>query len=176
MTSLFSWRAAGALGVLSAAMLSACAPALNWRVVQPADGLSLMLPCKPSERKETVRLGEQDTELTMIGCQAKGMDFTHTQMPLPTGVLPAVVIERWQQASLRPLGAHEAQAPKPQPLAGVVTPGVGVRVKTTSGLQVQLVWWHQGSLVHQLAVYAPLGEKSFENAVDAFISSIQQRP
>jgi hypothetical protein len=176
MTSLSYWRATAALLVSCTGLLAACSPALNWRVVQPADGLELMLPCKPSERKEVVRLGANDSELKMIGCQAQGMDFTHSQLSLPPQVTPNELMARWQQASLMPLGPHQAQPPRPQTLTGVVTPATSLRVTTTRGMQVQFVWWHQGSLVHQLAVYGPTGEKTFEAAVDAFMSSIKQRP
>ena len=156
--------------------LVACSPALNWRMVQPVEGLELLLPCKPSQRQETVQLGTQATQLSMLGCRAQDMDFTHSVMNLPSGMSADELITQWQRASLNPLGPHQSQALPPQTLTGLAHPAVALRVKTSAGLQAHLLWWHQGQNVHQLAVYGPAQDKRFDETVDAFIASVKHKP
>lgn len=176
MTSAFLQRATWPLAwVLALALLSACSPALNWRVVQPVAGLELLLPCKPSERKESVTMGEHSGELRMLGCRAQDLDFTHSMLALPEGVGPAELILKWQRASQLPLGPAQSQPTAPRTVLGVAMPAVGLRVQTSSGLQANLLWWSQGQWVHQAAVYGSIGDKGFDAAVDAYLSSIKQK-
>ena len=153
--------------------LVACSPALNWRLVQPVDGLELLLPCKPSQRREPVTLGAQQTELSMMGCRAQDMDFTHSVMSLPPGMDVQELMTQWQRASVSPLGPHQSQPLKPRAIAGLAQPATAVRVTAQSGVQAQFLWWHRGQQMHQLAVYGPKSGPPFEQAVDAFISSVK---
>ena len=159
-----------------ATLLVACSPALNWRVVQPVQGLELLLPCKPSQRQEQVPLGTQAAQLSMLGCRAQDMDFTHSVMALPSGMAADALIAQWQRASLNPLGPHQSHPLQPQTLAGLEQPAMALRVKTSAGLQVHLLWWPQGQQVHQLAVYGSAQDKRFDEAVDTFISSVKHQP
>jgi hypothetical protein len=156
--------------------LVACSPALNWRTVQPVEGLELLLPCKPSQRQEQVQLGMQATQLSMLGCRAQDMDFTHSVMTLPSGMSADELISQWQRASLNPLGSLQSQALQPQTLKGLAQPAVSLRVKTSAGLQAHMLWWHQGQQVHQLAVYGPAQDQRFDESVDAFVASVKHKP
>ncbi len=155
--------------------LVACSPALNWRTVQPVEGLELLLPCKPSQRQEQVQLGMQATQLSMLGCRAQNMDFTHSVMTLPSGMSADELISQWQRASLNPLGSLQSQALQPQTLKGLAQPAVSLRVKTSAGLQAHMLWWHQGQQVHQLAVYGPAQDQRFDESVDAFVASVKHK-
>jgi len=68
-----------ALGALLAGMLalSGCAPATNWREVNPPDaaGLKALFPCKPEHASRLIKLeGLEDTpaKLHLLNCEADG--------------------------------------------------------------------------------------------------------
>lgn len=70
-----TWRHRAAAPLL-ALLLAACSPALNWRQLDlaEADGLRLMLPCKPDRVERTLRLEglAEPLRLAMWSCEAAG--------------------------------------------------------------------------------------------------------
>ncbi len=139
--------------------LSACNPALNWRLVRFDDQADkLLLPCKPDQAERQVDLGGVRSRLRMMGCEAQGLQFTWSRLDLPLEPAPAQVLRAWQQASLLAMGADPAQASRVRAwaLAGarVDVPPVQLQTTASSGTQAHFVWWVLGAQAHQLAVYS----------------------
>ncbi|MEY4156007.1 MAG: hypothetical protein RJB64_728, partial [Pseudomonadota bacterium] len=75
-------QALAACGVVATVVsLAACTPALNWREVRFDNARWVgWLPCKPDRAQRTVNLGGPLAQLSLMGCQADGMDFTLAQL------------------------------------------------------------------------------------------------
>lgn len=102
------------------ALLSGCAPELNWREVKPAgaDGLQAWFPCKPEHQTRAVRWPGLDHEVPMQvwSCQAQGATWAISYAPVPqvTEVGPAL---RGLAATLRSnLQAAAGQGAEPTPV------------------------------------------------------------
>lgn len=73
--------------VLVAAAMAACAPALNWREVQPdqAEGLRAMFPCKPDAHERQVPWPGLPQGVTMhvLSCQTDDSTWALSYLTLP---------------------------------------------------------------------------------------------
>lgn len=97
--------------------LTACAPALNWREVKPADaqGLVTMFPCKVDtavRRLVMPGLEGEAVDLHVLSCQAGGMTWalSHLDAGTPqrlTQALPALDHALWR--NLAPSPSQQAQ-------------------------------------------------------------------
>lgn len=80
--------------LLGAALLGACAPALDWRQMRP-DGWSLAvaLPCKPASHARQVPLAGAPVELTLMACTAEDHTFAIASADLvdPARIGPALL-------------------------------------------------------------------------------------
>ena len=123
---------------LCAVGLSACAPALNWREVRPADaeGLLATFPCKPQQAQRQIPLPGLPDLVTvhLLSCEAEGSRWalSHlsvadaSQVPVALRALAAATRGNLETASRE--AARQTQAARavsaeavPQPLA---PPGV----------------------------------------------------
>ena len=163
------------LSLVGLVMLAGCSPSLNWRTLTPAPGTDLLLPCKPQQREETVSLGEHTTQLAMTGCRADGLDFTFSHLPIPPGVNPEELLQRWREASLKPLGPAQPHQEREVTIPGAVQSAQQWRLTTPNGLQVMWVWWVHAGRAHQLAVYGPQRAANFEMAADTFLASVRHK-
>lgn len=153
-TRWWLWVSVG-MGLLG---VSACNPALNWRELR-FDGQPsrVLFPCKPDRAERLVPLGEVQTTLRMMGCEAQDLQFTWSQLDLPLGPVPAQVVRVWQQASLSALGADPALASQVRALglagARMDVPPAQLSVAVPAGPQAHFFWWLHGGQAYQLAVY-----------------------
>jgi hypothetical protein len=82
-----------ALQVLPLVVLTACAPALDWREVQPPNtNLKVMLPCRPSVTTRNVQLAGRPVKLAMHACKAGELTWavSHADVGEPALVAPAL--------------------------------------------------------------------------------------
>ncbi len=92
------WLIAAALSV------AACTPSLNWREVRPEHTtLKTLLPCKPDHGSRQVKVGQQEMEVRMTGCQAQEHLLAVARLPMPekaTQEETSLAIKQWQDATL----------------------------------------------------------------------------
>lgn len=105
------------LGAL-VALLVACSPTHNWRLVRPAGAsVAALMPCKPDSAQRTVSLAGHPAELAMLSCDVGEQTFAMGVLPLPQGLSPAEAAMAWQRASVASL---QAPADSAQPWAAKV--------------------------------------------------------
>ena len=142
-----------------ALLWSACGQGLNWREVRfEGQPDRVLLPCKPEQAERKVPLGEQTAPLQMKGCEAQDMQFTWSQLELPSHAQPQRVLDAWQQASLASFGADTEQAKQVQVLtlkgADAEPAATQLVARSTSGQQAHFIWWLRGNRAYQLAIYS----------------------
>lgn len=159
---------------------TACTPALNWREVRfDAGDVVVLMPCKPDQAVRNILLQSgQDAlpaSLQLQGCEASDLQFTLGQIALPAGVLPDVMLNAWQQASLTPLSVRTQDAlTQPWALAGAVSAPQAVRSRVkTAALQVEFGWFMHGNKLYQVAMYGAAKTKSFDETADVYFSGIK---
>ncbi|MFM2239433.1 MAG: hypothetical protein RJA69_807 [Pseudomonadota bacterium] len=163
--------------LLSAVVLGACAPALNWREVRFDDARWVgWLPCKPDRAQRTVNLGGPSAQLSLMGCQADGMDFTLAQLTLPAGLSAIQAQQAWTKASLASLQAAPDAPSTDWILAGASTAMTPQRVVAQGGQgqSARWAWFAYDGLLYQLAVYAPASRTAqAQQAMDSLISGLR---
>ena len=163
--------------LLALVVLGACTPALNWREVR-LDGARWggWLPCKPDRAQRTVDLGGQPAQLSLMGCQADGMDFTLAQLTLPAGLAATQAQQAWKTASLASL-----QAPSDAPASDWALAGASPALKPQrvvaqggQGQSARWAWFAYDGQLYQLAVYAPASRAAqAQQAMDSLISGLR---
>lgn len=100
--------------ILTAALLGACSPALNWRAVALDDApLELMLPCKPDRAVRELPWGTQQLSVSMVGCEADGATYAVAHVAVVQPQDAAAVMTGWQQALYQQLQMPDAWQPLP---------------------------------------------------------------
>ena len=141
------------LVVISLLLLTACSPALNWREVR-LGRMVLSLPCKPDKAERTVRLGGQDVQLTMVGCEAGGALFAVSYAQRAGAAPLDQVIAAWREAALANMQASTtARQPSARHPGAELWTVLGKRADG-SAVQAQFEWIASGSDLFHLAVYA----------------------
>jgi hypothetical protein len=153
--------------------LSACSPTLNWRIVH-LQQLTALLPCKPEQAQRTVRLGAQEVQMRMAGCEADGALFAMSQVDVGVRTNVSAALAAWRAVTLDNLGGATPTAlpfkvarPKLQNghleavgdsgQTGLFPERVAVTGKRADGspIQAQLAWIADGTSLYQIAVYGP---------------------
>ena len=94
--------------LISAMALAACSPALNWREVRVGKSeLKALLPCKPDHGSRNQRLGGQDVELKMLGCETEGALFAVASAELGDAQAALVAKAQWQESLTNKLQASD---------------------------------------------------------------------
>jgi hypothetical protein len=160
-------------------VLTACAPALDWREVRPAgSGATALFPCKPDSHARTLMLGTQEVRLLLYACRAGestwALAFADVEDPARVGLALAEL----RAAAARNLGATDARA-LPLKVEGA-TPNpasqrVEIRGHVAGGRPVteQLAVFAMGTRVFQATA---LGETLEPEAVDTFFASLRVAP
>ena len=164
------------LSVVVSALLLACAPALDWRELRPADsGLSVLFPCKPASHARRVQLGADAVRLELHACTAGGITWAiaFADMDDPARVGPALT-------ELRNAAAHNLSATPAQTLAlrveGATPNPASQRVqfqgRMPDGRAVteQVAVFAKGTRVFQAVA---LGDKLDPEAADSFFGSLR---
>lgn len=161
--------------VLGVAM-TACAPAFDWREVQPAgSGVVLQFPCKPQSHTRVATLGGDSVTMTMVSCSAQGATFAlvHAEIGDPRRVTPALIAMR------EALGANaSAREVKASPfVVDAMTPNdQAVRVRFAghapqgSPIEEEAAFFSRGMHIYQLAV---LGARLDGASADIFFDNLR---
>lgn len=167
------------LSLGAAALLMACAPALDWREWRPeGSGLAVLFPCKPASHARRVSLGPDTVRLELHACTAGGMTWAvaFADIEDPARVGPALT-------ALRMAAAHNLSAAPAQEMALKVegaTPNpasqrVQFRGQMPDGRAVteQVAVFAKGTRVFQAVA---LGETLDPESADSFFGSLRLAP
>lgn len=155
--------------------MTACAPAFNWREVQPAgSGVTLQFPCKPQTRTRAVMLDGEAVAMTMLSCSAQGLNFAlvHAELGDPARVTPTLIAMR--KALAANAEGREVKA-APFALAGMTPNEQAVRVRYAGRspqgdpIEEEAAFFSRAMHVYQLAV---LGTQLDAAAADAFFDGL----
>ena len=150
--------------------LSACAPGLDWREVNPAEsGVRALFPCKPEVSNRPATPTEPG-RMGLAQCKAAGLSFALAWAELadPAQITPALLQMRLSVASK--LGATAA-APQPMQLPGM-TPNSQAQWQSliAPSQQAKVAVFSRGLLVYQLVM---MGPKRDDAAWENFVASIR---
>ncbi len=179
---------------LVCALMSACAPALNWREVRPpqADGLVGSFPCKPDSRERRVALPGVERPVTMRlwSCEADGARWALGFLQLDDALAVAPALRALAASTRDNLQAAGGQPVQAEDLGAVAVPRMtpqadsrgwrfaGQRPEGDGAggdqVPVTVTAWHfsHGLTVFQASVWRtqpPSGAQSAEEAADAFM-------
>jgi hypothetical protein len=167
------------LSGLTAILMLACAPALDWREVRPAgSGVAVLFPCKPDSHARQVNLGTDTLRLELHACTAAGVTWAlaFADVGDPARVGPAL-------GELRAAAMNNLSASEPQTLALRVegaTPNpssqrVQFRGRMPDGRTVteQVGVFAKGTRVFQVIA---LADKLDAEATDSFFGSLRVAP
>lgn len=170
-------RAACALA--SGALLSACAPTLDWRDLRPeGSAMQLQFPCKPTTQRRDVPLAGVRANLALHACTAGGQTWGLAVADLGDPARVGTALSELAEAAATNLGASA-------PVGGVLqVPGATpngqsrrVRLQGRSpdgtALQMELAVFARGTQVYQASV---LGQTLAADAADGFFASMRVLP
>jgi len=171
------WFSVSLAGFTTLALLvSACSPALNWRLVRTeAASLTFLLPCKPDRASKVVPLGGQPSTLSMVGCEAEGAMFALAVADTGPQAQAAELLPQWQSLTLKNMRAS-AHTQTPFLLAGASSLPQPVRVQAQGqqadgkSVQSQAVYFVRGTQLFQAVIYAP---KVSAEMADTFFGGIK---
>jgi hypothetical protein len=171
------WRVAPVCGL--AAVLAACAPALNWRDVRPeGSGAQLLFPCKPDRHERRVALAGPPVRYTLDVCSAGEQTWAlaHADVDDPGRVAPALAALRAGAAANLGLAAA---AVTPQAVPGATPQAASGRMHLRGqgsdgqSMQMQALVFARGTQVFQASV---VGVALADEAVETYFNSIHFPP
>jgi hypothetical protein len=173
-------RAAGAGCACAVAwLLTACAPALDWREVRPAGTVAtLLMPCKPAIQERTLVLAGAPVRLSLLACTAEGQTWglAHADVADPARV--GAALAELRQAAAANVAGGTAE-PVPLLVPGATPQAASLRVRFDGRLpdgrsvQVQVAVFAQGTRVFQATA---LGERLAAEASETFFGSVRLQP
>lgn len=166
------------VGAVAAAVLGGCAPALDWRQVQPAESdVQALYPCKPRSHERTVTLAGSAVRMRMYACQAADMTFglTYADLPSPAQVGPALremreAVATHLPGTVRVLPPLQVPGMTPQPEAAHLR--LEARRPDGRALLQEAVVFARGTRVFQASV---VGERLPEEPVETFLAGLALR-
>jgi len=165
--------------VLAAALacaFTACAPALDWRLVRPEDGaIEALFPCKPKSQARTVALAGNPVYMLMYACTAAGRTYalTFAELGDPARVTPA--LREMRTAASTNIGGTETLATALQ-VSGMTPNPAAQRVDIKGQLPDGAVVWQQagffvrGTRVYQASI---VGSSPDAEAADSFFAGLK---
>lgn len=171
-------RQARSAAVVLALALAGCAPALDWRQVQPDDaGVQALYPCKPRSHERTVRLAGNEVRMRMYACQAQGLTFgiTYADLPSPAQVGPALRELRDAASTHLPGVAHALpplQVPGMTPQPDAAHLRLEARRPDGRPLVQEAAFFARGTRVYQANV---VGERLPEEPAQTFFAGLALR-
>lgn len=156
--------------------LSACAPALDWRVVRPEGStLEALFPCRPVSHERRLVLAGAETGMTMFACSAEGSTYAVSVADVAEPARVGVALEQMRAAARANLrGQAERSAPAAVPgmtpnaqaerlsLHGTLPDGRAVRQES--------VFFAHATRVYQASIVGP---QPPPEAVEAFFSGLK---
>lgn len=175
---LWACRSTAAAGLVALLALSGCSPTFDWREARPADGLTLLFPCRPAEATRVVAIAGARETMSLWSCSAGDITFAVSRVDVadPARVGPLM-------GALRDALVGNVAASSPQVIAATV-PGAtshplaqrlvlrGQRADGTP-LEVHGQFFSQGLRVFQATV---VGSRLDPQALDLFFSSLKFGP
>lgn len=163
----------------AAALLLACAPALDWRESRPAgSGLAVLFPCKPASHARRVSLGPDTVRMELHACTAAGVTWAVAFADLedPARVGPALTELR--TAAAANLAAAPAQRLELKVEGATPNPAsqrVQFQGRMPDGRAVteQVAVFAKGTRVFQAVA---LGDKLDAEAAATFFDSLRLAP
>lgn len=162
--------------IVSAGVLAACAPALDWRDIRPADsGVQLQFPCKPSSQQRRVPLAGAPVQLVLYACaagdQTWGLGYADVGDPARVGpALAELAAAAAANLNAAPGKTTPLQPPGATPHAASLRSRLQGRMPDGKTVQMDVAVFTHGTRVFQASV---LGERLSDEAVDSFIGSVR---
>lgn len=163
--------------VVPAVALAACAPALNWRSVQPAHahGLSALFPCKPDRLERRVPWPGLPASVTMhmLTCEAQERTWVLSYLTLPDVSQVAPALRHWPALTRQnlELAAGSAQAVRANDLGAIQVPRM-----TPYGYAS--AWYFEAARADGLGRPMPFGVRAwhFAHGMTVFQASVSGAP
>ena len=169
-----------AIALCAAALLAACAPALDWRELRPADsgGLMLLMPCKAVAQQRPVVLAGRTLRLVLHACDAGDRTWAVAIADVEDPALVPPALRALRESAAANIGAAP---PAPLPLAvpgATPQPGSGRarfagRRPDGAGVAIETAVFSRGTLVVQATV---LGAAVAPDDAEAFFASMHFSP
>ena len=161
---------------LGPAVLTACAPALDWRDVRPADaGVQLQFPCKPNSQSRQLVLAGARVNLGLHACAAGGLTWGLAVADVADPALVGPALAELAASAAANLGAAAGER-LPLRVAGA-TPNDAAGLQRLNGklpdgkaVQMQLAVFTHGTRVYQASV---LGERVADDAARTFFDAVR---
>jgi hypothetical protein len=164
---------------LSAALLCACSPVLDWRQVKPAGmGLEALFPCRPANLARHVELQDRRLEMVVHACTAAHHTFAVGSLVMPDVREVPAVLDALREAAARNLG-DAAQSAQPFEVLGMTpNPRAGLSILTGrrpdgSAVVEHVLVFARGERVYQAMV---VGNKPDAETVAAFFAGLKLMP
>jgi hypothetical protein len=157
-------------------LLTACAPAMNWREVRTdVQGAAMLFPCKPSSFARMVRLGQEQVRMTLQACDADGATwgFAWADVGDPARVPAALRALRQSAAdnlSATPGEALPLRVPGATPQPESLRQTLSGRAPDGKPLSGQIAVFSRGTVVFQATM---LGRPTDEESASTFFSSLR---
>ena len=170
---------ASLLGLGVGVLLSACAPALNWRSVELGAQARMQFPCNPEQAERTLDVAGAPVRAAMWACEADGLSWSVTRWETPD---PARLVEMLRESRVgleRRLQGREFSA-QPAQLSGM-TPNPEARRVVILGpegdglpLRAEAVFVTRGLQVFQLVAMGPRGRAAdWSESAEEFLGSLR---
>jgi hypothetical protein len=160
-----------------AVVVTACAPALNWRDVPCGPGsLWALFPCRPDEQVRAVQIEGRPVTMTLRSCEAAGLLFALSSIDVGSADAVNPVLAALGASARANLGdAHETDLPQAT-AEGLAPSAVRRRVQLEGRgadgktRYAQIGQFAQGTQVYQATI---LGSASWaDNSTQAFFGGI----
>lgn len=147
--------------MVSAVVMLACSPALDWREVRPeGSGAVALFPCKPSSHARMVVLAGSAVRLTLSACTAAGatFGFAFADVADPRRVGPALA--ELADAALKNLSGR-AERPRPPEVSGMTPNPAAVRIRLSGRrpdgdpIEEEIAVFSKGTRIYQATVLGP---------------------
>jgi len=165
--------------LLSAALLCACSPALDWRQARPTDlGVQVLFPCRPASLTRELPVLQRRARMVMYACSAGGSTYAVSGVTVGDVGDVDAAMKFLREAASRNLDAGSSAArgfdvpgmtPNPQAGRSVV---VGHR-PDGSAVTEHLLLFAYGERVFQASV---VGDKPDDSAVATFFGGLKVMP
>lgn len=160
-------------------LLSACAPTLNWRVVEVGPQAGVQFPCKPEHAERVLALAGAPARAAMWACEAGGISWSVTRLDVPDPAHLGEVLRESRLGLARRLQGSE-ESGQPVQLNGM-TPNPEARRVVILGpageglpARAEAVFVTRGLQVFQLVAMAQRGRAAdWAEGADEFLRSLR---
>jgi len=164
---------------LIAALLCACSPALDWRLVAPPGlGVQAVFPCRPASLTREVPLPGGRVQMVLHACSAAGSTFALAALTVSDVADVTAAIDALRDAASHNLGAEPGRVqsfavPGMTPNAHAGRGAVAGRRPDGSAVVEHLLLFAHGARVYQASV---VGDVPADADVAAFFDGLKVAP